>query len=63
MKTANIIEEHILDLKDTWGYETEELNDFRERLLKVYEYGFWEGKEYRKDEYIFTGYGKMGDYE
>jgi hypothetical protein len=59
----NVIDAHIEELKETWGYETEELNDFRERLLDVFESGFWEGKEYRKDEYTYSGYGKQEDFE
>lgn len=59
---ANVIDRHIEELRDTWGYETEELNDFRERLMDVFEAGFWEGKEYRKDEYTFTAYAKPEDF-
>jgi len=63
MEKQNVIDEHIRELKDTWGYTTEELNDIRERFLEVLQQGFWEGKEYREDQYTYTAYGKVEDFE
>lgn len=61
----------IAELKETWGYETEELNDIR---AKITDYGtscFWEGYE-KKSQEINAGligfaygqtYGKKSDNE
>jgi hypothetical protein len=50
----------VKELKDTWGYSTEELNDIRE---KIEEYGlsmFWQGYEYKGFNWG-KSYGKKSD--
>lgn len=38
-----MIDELIRELHETWGYETEELNDIREKMEELANSCFWEG--------------------
>ena len=61
----NIIDLQLRELQSTWGYETEELNDFREKLEEVAHAAFWEGYHERSVEverYVEGfAYGKKED--
>jgi hypothetical protein len=56
----------INDLKETWGYETEELNDIREKMEELANMSFYDGfAEASKNNGVGV-YGKksdMDDYE
>jgi REP element-mobilizing transposase RayT len=64
-----MIDQLLQELKETWGYETEELNDIREKLEEVAHAAFWEGFNTKQEEYdsdhihAFTSYGKREDFE
>ena len=62
-----MIEELLRELKETWGYETEELNDIREKLEELAHSYFWMGYGERNEEMHsaseFTAYGKPEDFE
>ena len=64
-----MIDQILQELKVTWGYDTEELNDIREKLEEVAHAAFWEGYSTKEEEYgpanikVFTSYGKTEDYE
>lgn len=63
-----MIPQILQELKETWGYETVELNDIREKLEEVANAAFWEGyhEAYEKQEsgsMVFTSYGKPEDFE
>lgn len=68
-KTLNdnkpMIEQILKELKETWGYETEELYDFREKLEEVAHAAFWEGYHERSaevDRYVEGfAYGRKED--
>ena len=57
----NIVEEHITELHATGCFTLKELEDLRVRFIKVYEDGFWEGREFSKNEDLFLAYGKKED--
>lgn len=64
----NMINQLLKELHETWGYETEELNDIREKLEEVANTSFWEGYNDRSEEVIryyagFSAYGKSEDFE
>lgn len=64
-----MIEALLKELKETWGYTTEELNDIREKLSEFGESCYWTGfedgsndKEYDVDFiYGVGGCGKKSD--
>jgi len=68
-----MLEQLLKELKDTWGYETEELNDIREKMTELGNSCFWEGYNERSEEvrkameesFPTSGYfyGKKEDYE
>jgi hypothetical protein len=63
-----MIAQILKELHETWGYETEELNDIREKMEEVANAAFWEGYSERSEEVLsyyagFSAYGKMEDYE
>jgi hypothetical protein len=64
-----MINQLLQELKETWGYETEELNDIREKLEEVAFTAFWDGYTSKQEEYsedhieAFTSYGKPEDFE
>jgi len=62
-----MIKELLREIKETWGYETEELNDIREKMEEVGHSYFWMGYGERTEEMreasVFTGYGKPEDFE
>jgi len=63
-----MIEQLLKELKEVWGYETEELNHIREKLEEVAHASFWEGYNERSDEVLayyagFSSYGKREDFE
>jgi hypothetical protein len=64
-----MINQLLKELKDTWGYETEELNDIREKMEEVSNSSFWEGYNDRSNEDDlpypagFTAYGRREDFE
>jgi hypothetical protein len=56
------------ELKETWGYDTEELNDIREKMEELANSAFWEGYNERSEEVTrnfagFSSYGKREDFE
>jgi hypothetical protein len=56
----------LTELKETWGYETEELSDIRSKMEELANSCFWEGYNEAMEEYkpkSFTAYGKQEDYE
>jgi hypothetical protein len=67
----NIVEVYIADLKKDWGYESEELDDIREKMEELANSCFWQGyNEGRGDidsmSYKGFSYAKksdMSDYE
>ena len=60
----NIIDLHLKDLQDSWGYETEELNDIREKMEELANSCFWEGYNEACGELRpKTVYGKREDME
>jgi hypothetical protein len=65
-----MINQLLQELKETWGYETEELNDIREKMEELANSAFWEGYNECSDQresgdYCmgFTAYGKPEDFE
>lgn len=67
-KIMTIIDAYIEDLKDTWGYETEELSHIRDQMEELANSCFWEGyNEAREDtgtvSYKGMAYGKKSDNE
>lgn len=60
---ANVIDAHIEDLRKTWGYTTEELNDIREKLEEVFNDGFFVGRDYNVDPHSLHSYGKKEDWD
>ena len=65
-----MINQLLKELKETWGYETEELNDIREKMEEVANSAFWEGyneavNQRESGDYSmgFTAYGKTEDFE
>jgi len=63
-----MIEQLLKELHEKWGYETEELNDIREKLEEVANSAFWEGYNERSEEVLsyyagFSSYGKPEDFE
>lgn len=58
----DIIIEHLDELHATGCFTLEELEDLRVRFTKVYEDAFWEGREFSKNEELFTAYGKKEDW-
>jgi hypothetical protein len=56
----------IKELKETWGYETEELNHIRDLLEEVaadtYRIGYEDGKIDSENRNVFTSYGKSEDW-
>ena len=65
-----MIERILQELKETWGYETEELNDIREKLEEIAKSAFWEGYSEAIDQREsgdynmgFSAYGKQEDFE
>jgi hypothetical protein len=69
-----MLDQLLKELKDTWGYDTEELNDIREKMGEVANSAFWEGYDeasctknkkiysYRHDT-GFVAYGKPEDFQ
>ncbi len=61
----NIIDILIRELSQTWGYETEELNDIREKMEELANSCFWEGYNERSEEidqyYGGFAYAKKSD--
>lgn len=51
------------ELKETWGYSTEELNDIREKMEELAYASYWEGHSEAKAEGSFVSYGKPEDFE
>jgi hypothetical protein len=54
------------ELRETWGYDTDELKDIREKMEEVANAAFWEGYAERSDEIDryyagFSAYGKKED--
>jgi len=63
-----MINQLLKELHETWGYETEELNDIRDKLEEVANSAFWEGYIERSQEVItyyagFSAYGNKEDWE
>ena len=61
-----MIDELLKELALTWGYETEELNDIREKMEELANSCFWEGYNESREELepkTYTAYGKEEDYE
>lgn len=64
-----MIQQLLQELKEAWGYDTEELNAIREKLEEVAYAAFWDGYTTKREEYdadhiqVFTSYGKMEDFE
>lgn len=66
-----MIEQILMEIKETWGYSTEELNDIREKLEEFGNSCFWEGYAERGEEleekrvgFLYgQTYGKMEDNE
>lgn len=65
-----MITQILKELKENWGYETEELNDIREKLEEVANSAFWEGynecllqREEGNYSMGFVSYGKSEDFE
>jgi hypothetical protein len=48
--TMNAIDIYLNELRETWGYETEELNDIREKMEELANSCFWEGYNERSGE-------------
>lgn len=46
------IDELLKELKETWGYETEELLDIREKMEELANTCFWEGYNEATNEYV-----------
>lgn len=58
-----MINQLLKELKETWGYETEELCDIRSKMEELGNSCFWEGYNEAQEEYkSFTAYGKKEDY-
>ena len=57
----NIINETLNELTKTGCFTIKELEDLRVRFIKIYEDGFWEGREFSKNEDLFLAYGKKED--
>jgi hypothetical protein len=59
-----MIDQLLQELKETWGYTTEELNDIREKMQEVAHAAFWFGC-HEEDEQNggFTSYGSPEDFE
>jgi hypothetical protein len=62
-----MIDTLLKELRETWGYDTEESNDIREKLEELAHACFWEGYNERSSEEVvnvgFTAYGKREDIE
>lgn len=61
-----IIDRLLKELHETWGYETEELNDIRDKMEELSNSCFWEGYNEASEDHrekVFTAYGKEEDYE
>jgi hypothetical protein len=57
------------ELQDTWGYDTTELNDIREKMEELANICYWDGhneatqKANAQYHPSFTAYGKKEDWE
>ena len=68
-----MIEQLLKALQETWGYDTEELNDIRKKMEELANSCFWEGynersEELRKSSWVAlpsagSFYGKKEDME
>lgn len=64
-----MINELLKELHKNWGYETEELNDIREKMEELANSCFWEGYNERSEEVktitspVRDFYGKKEDME
>lgn len=47
-----MIDELLKELHETWGYETEELNDIRDKMQELANSCFWEGYNERSEEVV-----------
>jgi len=62
-----MIDKLLKELKDTWGYDTEELNDIREKMetfgYSCYNTGYLDREEEFVQYYYGFSYGKKSDNE
>jgi hypothetical protein len=65
-----MINQLLQELKETWGYTTEELNDIREKMEELSNSAFWEGYNERSEDirlldigWGINSYGKKEDFE